>query len=172
MLRPRATVSDIQTLWKPFGSSAAPSFVGRCDCTRKRHRGMAALRVKRGLEAGFLARRVAAGSARLSPSSLRSAASAASRTFLEQRKHLSGSATTTFEYKPLFQYDATPRDDPTKVCVRACWRVIGRVHAAWLWRFLVATFGSWRSLRCASAKVHTTAVSYRPCRTSLVAHRP
>lgn len=109
---------------------------------------MAALRVKRGLEAGFLARRVAAGRAPLSASSLQSTASAASRTFLDQhRKHLSGTATTTFEYKPLFQYDATPRDDPTKVCVRACWRVIGRVHAAWLWRFLVATFGSWRSLR-------------------------
>eukprot|EP00752_Nemacystus_decipiens_P017826 g15982.t1 len=75
---------------------------------------MAALRAKRGLEAVFLARRVTTGSALLSADSLRSAASATRRTFLhQQRKHLSGTA-TTFEYKPLFQYDATTRDDPTE----------------------------------------------------------
>lgn len=80
---------------------------------------MAALRVKRGLEASLLVRRVTASRASpFSAASWRSAASTASRTSLDKQRNLSGTASTTFEYKPVFQYDATPRDDPTEVCAR------------------------------------------------------
>lgn len=73
---------------------------------------MAALRLQRGLEAGLLTRRAAMAA-------LRPAAAASARTMLptqQPRRRLSGPG---FEYKPLFQYDATPRDDPTEVS----WRV-------------------------------------------------
>lgn len=90
---------------------------------------MSALRAKRALEASFLARQAVAGSAPFSAASLRPGASTASRTFLrQQRKHLSGTATTTFEYKPLFQYDATARDDPPEVCACVCACVCARVE--------------------------------------------
>lgn len=33
----------------------------------------------------------------------------------QQQRHLSKTSSSTFDYKPLFQYGATPRDDPTEV---------------------------------------------------------
>lgn len=97
---------------------------------------MASLCLNRGLEASLLARDavrsrrvVAATAARFSSASLRPVA--ASRSLRQrhhdreqrQQQHRKLSGTTTFDYKPLFQYGATPRDDPPEVnSVGYCWK--------------------------------------------------
>ncbi|CAM9817751.1 unnamed protein product [Ectocarpus sp. 8 AP-2014] len=87
---------------------------------------MGSLHLKRGLGASLLARssvigrrRAAAAVAPHSSASLRAPAAECSRTFvqprLRQRQQRRPFGTTAeFEYKPLFQYGATPRDEPTE----------------------------------------------------------
>ncbi|CAM9123982.1 unnamed protein product [Ectocarpus sp. 13 AM-2016] len=87
---------------------------------------MGSLHLKRGLGASLLARspvigrrRAAAAVGPYSGASLRAPAAECSRTFAQQQQRQQQQrrpfgTTAEFEYKPLFQYGATPRDEPTE----------------------------------------------------------
>lgn len=98
---------------------------------------MASLRFKDGLRAGLCARRALLGRRRIAGSAPFSVIAGISGGSVplqplegtkpreswalglsqqqQQQRHLSKTSSSTFDYKPLFQYGATPRDDPTEV---------------------------------------------------------